>query len=130
VIFLSTSTAFTPNVAVEWLTNLGFEVLTAASIKMAAFWVAAPCSLLEVVSEVLAASIIRAIVLMMEAARTPEALVNFYQTTRRYNPEDSLLKTCLIFMGSRIQILDRKSANLLTLFSKSPQVNSRIVSLC
>jgi hypothetical protein len=26
--------------------------------------------------------------------------------------------------------LDRKSANLLTLFSKSPQVNSRIVSLC
>jgi hypothetical protein len=29
------------------------------------------------------------IVLMMEAARTSETLVNFYQTTRRYNPEDS-----------------------------------------
>jgi hypothetical protein len=29
------------------------------------------------------------IALMMEAARTPETLVNFYQTTRRYNPEDS-----------------------------------------
>jgi hypothetical protein len=28
--------------------------------------------------------------LMMEAART---LVNFYQTTRRYNPEDSKLRT-------------------------------------
>jgi hypothetical protein len=29
------------------------------------------------------------ITLMMEAARTSETLVNFYQTTRRYNPEDS-----------------------------------------
>jgi hypothetical protein len=27
--------------------------------------------------------------LMMEAARTSETLVNFYQTIRRYNPEDS-----------------------------------------
>jgi hypothetical protein len=26
----------------------------------------------------------------MEAARTSETLVNFYQTTRRYNPEDSI----------------------------------------
>jgi hypothetical protein len=32
-----------------------------------------------------------AIALMMEAARTSETLVNFYQTTRRYNPEDSHL---------------------------------------
>jgi hypothetical protein len=31
------------------------------------------------------------IALMMEAARTSETLVNFYQTTRRYNPEDSHL---------------------------------------
>jgi hypothetical protein len=30
---------------------------------------------------------------MMEAARTSETLVNFYQTTRRYNPEDSRLRT-------------------------------------
>jgi hypothetical protein len=29
------------------------------------------------------------IALVMEAARTSETLVNFYQTTRRYNPEDS-----------------------------------------
>jgi hypothetical protein len=29
---------------------------------------------------------------MMEAARTSETLVNFCQTTRRYNPEDSHLK--------------------------------------
>jgi hypothetical protein len=30
---------------------------------------------------------------MMEAARTSEMLVNFYQTTRCYNPEDSNLHT-------------------------------------
>jgi hypothetical protein len=29
---------------------------------------------------------------MMEAASTSETLVNFYQTTRRYNPEDSHLR--------------------------------------
>jgi hypothetical protein len=31
------------------------------------------------------------IALMMEAARTSETLVNFYQTTWRYNPEESHL---------------------------------------
>jgi hypothetical protein len=30
--------------------------------------------------------------MMMEAARSSETLVNFYQTTRRYNPEDSHLR--------------------------------------
>jgi hypothetical protein len=34
---------------------------------------------------------------MMEAARTSETLVNFYQTTRRYNPEDSHLPSKLNF---------------------------------
>jgi hypothetical protein len=29
--------------------------------------------------------------MMMAAARTSKTLVNFYQTTRRYNPEDSHL---------------------------------------
>jgi hypothetical protein len=33
------------------------------------------------------------IALMMEAAGTSETLVNFYQTTRRYNPVDSHLRT-------------------------------------
>jgi hypothetical protein len=35
----------------------------------------------------------RAIALMMEAARTSKTLVNFYQTTRRHNLEDSHLRT-------------------------------------
>jgi hypothetical protein len=33
------------------------------------------------------------IALMMKAAKTYETLINFYQTTRRYNPEDSHLRS-------------------------------------
>jgi hypothetical protein len=44
--------------------------------------------------EVLTAAIIA---LMMEAARTSETLVNFYQTTRRYNPEDIHLRNIFVF---------------------------------
>jgi hypothetical protein len=33
------------------------------------------------------------IALMMEAARTSVTLANLYQTTPRYNPEDSHLRT-------------------------------------
>jgi hypothetical protein len=47
--------------------------------KMAVFWVVAPCTLAM-------------IALMIEAARASETLVNFDQTTRRYNPEDSHLR--------------------------------------
>jgi hypothetical protein len=36
-----------------------------------------------------AASVIRVITLIMEAARTNETAAYFYQTTRRNNPEDS-----------------------------------------
>jgi hypothetical protein len=67
----------------ECCSQSGFEIYKAASKKMAVFWVVVPCSV--------AASIIRAITLMMEAARTSETLVNFYQTARRYNPEDNHL---------------------------------------
>jgi hypothetical protein len=51
--------------------QVGFEVLTAVSTNMAIFWVVAPCSLVEVYQ--------------------CKLLVNFYQTTWRYNPEDSHL---------------------------------------
>jgi hypothetical protein len=57
-------------------------------MKMTVFWVVAPCSVVEV----LAASIIRAIItLMMEAASTSEMSANFNQTTLRNNIEDSHL---------------------------------------
>jgi hypothetical protein len=46
---------------------------------MAVFWVVAPCGSL--------------IALMMESSSTSETSVNFYQTTRRDNPEDSHLHT-------------------------------------
>jgi hypothetical protein len=65
-------------------------------MKMAVFWVVAPCSLVEVCrrfsgacclhyrgdgSEVLAASIIRAMIaLIMQAASTSKTSVNLYQT--------------------------------------------------
>jgi hypothetical protein len=41
------------------------------------------------------------IALMREAAKTSETLVKFYQTTRRYNPEDSHLESpcCLHHQG-------------------------------
>jgi hypothetical protein len=52
-------------------------------MKMAVFWVVEPCSL-----------VVRAITLMMEAASTSETSANFYQTTRRNNPEDSHFQVC------------------------------------
>jgi hypothetical protein len=68
---------------------VGFEVLTAVSTKMAVFWVVVPFSLVKVYQ--------RFIALMMEAARTSETLVNFYQTTQLYKPEDSHLRCEVYF---------------------------------
>jgi hypothetical protein len=78
---------------------VGFEVLTAASMKMAVFWVVAPCSLVEVYERFGGTCCLhhQGDALMMEAARTSETLVNFYQTTRCYNPEDSNLEF-IVFM--------------------------------
>jgi hypothetical protein len=55
--------------------------------------VVVPCSLVKVQRRfrVLAASIIRA--LLMDAASTSETSVNFYQTTRQNNPEDSHIQS-------------------------------------
>jgi hypothetical protein len=68
------------------------EGLTVASVKMAVFWIVAPSSLVGVtdVSEMHAA-------LMMEAACTSETSVNFYETARRYNPEDSHLHLYVLY---------------------------------
>jgi hypothetical protein len=53
------------------------------------------------VSEVLAESI----ALMMEAARTSETLVNFYQTAWRCNPEDC-------YLPHTVQMVFQKSVNI------------------
>jgi hypothetical protein len=63
---------------------------------MAVFRVVAPYGLVEVYHRFRGPCCLHRqgdaiIALMMEAARTSETLVNFYQTTRRYNPEDSHL---------------------------------------
>jgi hypothetical protein len=60
------------------------------------------------------------IALMMEAARTSEMLVNFYQTKRRCNPEESHLRTnykklltvqfspaSCVFLSLRLKLLSR-----------------------
>jgi hypothetical protein len=47
----------------------------------------------------------------MEAARTSETLVNFYQTTRLYNPEDSHLD-----IGLRYTENKKKKKNYLLLY--------------
>jgi hypothetical protein len=57
--------------------NVRFEVLTAASMKMAVFWVVVPCSHS----------------FFMAAANASETSVNFYQTSWRNNTEDSHLQT-------------------------------------
>jgi hypothetical protein len=62
--------------------------------KMAVFWVVAPCSLVSLPTFQRSASIIA---LMMEAARTSETLVSFFQTTRSYNPEDSHIEKSFDF---------------------------------
>jgi hypothetical protein len=48
-------------------------------MKMAVFWVVEPCSLAEVYRRFRGTS----------ASISIETSVNFYQTTRHYNPEDS-----------------------------------------
>jgi hypothetical protein len=64
---------------------------------MAVFWVVSPCSLVEVYQRFRGPCCLHhqgdEFALMMEAARTSETLVNFYQTARCCNPEDSNLHT-------------------------------------
>jgi hypothetical protein len=83
-----------------------FEVLTTASMKMTVFWVVAPCIV------VLAASIIRAIPLMMEAASISVTLVNFYQIIRRNNPEGSHLRTIWKFVCPSVYFISETTVRI------------------
>jgi hypothetical protein len=56
---------------------------------MTVSWDVAPCRLVEVYRRFRGAY---CLALIMEAVRTSETSVNFYQTTRRYNREDSHLR--------------------------------------
>jgi hypothetical protein len=56
------------------------------------FWVVSPCSLVEVYQRFRGPCCLH-YQGALEAARTSETLANFYQTPRRYNPEDSHLHT-------------------------------------
>jgi hypothetical protein len=54
---------------------------------------------------------------MMEAARSSEMLVKFYQTTRRYNPEGSHLRTHLrenlkSYLGYELIKIDKRNGIL------------------
>jgi hypothetical protein len=80
---------FKPYVSNIQFNIVRFQVLTAASMKMAVFWVVVPCNLVEVYRRFGNAYCL--IALMMEAASNCEKSVNFYQTTRRKISEDSHL---------------------------------------
>jgi hypothetical protein len=68
--------------------KVGFEVLTALSTKMAVFWVVAPCIMVGVYQRFRSPCCLHH---QGDECQNSETLVNFYQTTRRYNPEDSHL---------------------------------------
>jgi hypothetical protein len=62
-------------------------------MMMTAFWVVAPCSLVEADRRFRGVySIVRSI-LMIESVSTSETSVNFYETTRRNIPEGRHLHT-------------------------------------
>jgi hypothetical protein len=60
---------------------------------MAVFWVAAPCSLVEVSGRCKGAYCLhhKGSELLMKAGSAYETSVNFYQNTRRQNPKDNHL---------------------------------------
>jgi hypothetical protein len=82
------------------ISGIEFKVKTT---KMAVFRVVVPCSLVEVYQRFRGLCCLHhqgdegthpsLIALMTEAARSSETMVNFYQTTWHYNPEDSHLRT-------------------------------------
>jgi hypothetical protein len=67
-------------------------------MKVAVFWVVAPCSLVEVYRRFRGTSFMRTIALIMEVASPSETPTNFYQNTRRNNPEDSHLQISVFYI--------------------------------
>jgi hypothetical protein len=78
-----------------------FQVLTPASMKITVFCDVAPCSRYELtdVSEVFTSSIIKVIVLVMEAVSTSETSVNFYKTTWRKHPKKKRQSSLLLHVS-------------------------------
>jgi hypothetical protein len=68
----------------------GFEVLMAARMEVAVFWVVPPC-LVEVNRRFRGPCFLHKGILMIKAESTSETSVNLYQTTRCYNLEDNHL---------------------------------------
>jgi hypothetical protein len=66
-----------------------FQVLAAASMKMALVWVFAPCSLVEVYRRFSGDR-------PVDGESTSETSVNFYQTTRCNNPEHIFITVSLL----------------------------------
>jgi hypothetical protein len=83
---------------------VGFEVLTAVSMKIAVFWVVAPCNLVEVYErfrepcchhhqgDEYAARVESISDIGTSQPRTSETLINFCQTTRRYNHKTAIFE--------------------------------------
>jgi hypothetical protein len=65
------------------------QVLTAASVKIKAFWDIAPCSLFKVDRRFRCTYCLHHQGVMVEAVRTSEMSVYSNKTKRRYIPEDS-----------------------------------------
>jgi hypothetical protein len=70
--------------SIFWIVWL--EVLTAVTMKMAVFWVVAPCRLVRVYRRFEGLYSLH-----HQGLMTSETLLNSYQSTRRYNPEDGHL---------------------------------------
>jgi hypothetical protein len=64
-----------------------FKFRLNSHMRMTVFWVVAPCSLVEVYRRFIGACSLH------HQGDRPETSVNFYQTTRHNNPEDSHLHT-------------------------------------
>jgi hypothetical protein len=90
-----------------------FQVLTAAGMKMDVLWFVAPCSLVEVRRRFRSAYCFHHQTDRPDDGGriTSETSVNFYQTTRRNNPQESRLHALLDFVHSYFLYLHHFTVN-------------------